>query len=162
MPVARVNGIDLNYVVEGEGEPLVLVYNLIASLHAYDFNAPVFVKHFRTIRYDLRGHGRSSKPEGEAAYTFDALVNDLHGLLEHLNVERFHLVGQAIFEVSSARRPTRGTPAASSGRTARVRAASSFIRFNDRSFTNSGNQPLSREGCKRRRRAFGCAWQTVP
>jgi 2-succinyl-6-hydroxy-2,4-cyclohexadiene-1-carboxylate synthase len=101
MPVARVNGIDIHYVVERDGEPLVLVHNLIASLRSYDFNAPVLAKHLRVIRYDLRGHGLSSKTDHEGGYTFDNLAADLHGLLEHLNVESCHLLGQAYWGVNT-------------------------------------------------------------
>ena len=112
MPVAKVNGIEINYVVEGAGEPLVLVHNLIADLHAYDFNAPVFAKHFRTIRYDLRGHGLSSKTDHEGGYTFDQLADDLRGLLDHLDVRSCHLLGQAYWGVNTvchffARNPDR-------------------------------------------------------
>jgi pimeloyl-ACP methyl ester carboxylesterase len=62
MPTARLNGIDIPYEVTGNGlETLVLVHNVIANLSGYDDNAPVFGKHFRTIRFELRGHGASSK-----------------------------------------------------------------------------------------------------
>ena len=112
MPNARLNGIDVNYVVEGRGEPLVLVHNLIANLECYDFNAPVYAKRYRTVRYDLRGHGLSSKPEHEGAYTFDLLAEDLVQLLDHLEIESCHLLGQAYWGVNTvahffARHPER-------------------------------------------------------
>lgn len=93
MPVIQVNGIDVNYVDEGAGEPLVLVHNLISSLHGYDFSTPVFSKYYRTIAYDLRGHGLSSKPK--SGYTFDVMADDLYQLLKALNVESCYLLGTA-------------------------------------------------------------------
>ena len=101
MNTARLNGIDVRYVVEGEGEPLILVHNLIANLEAYDFNAPVYAKYYCTVRYDLRGHGLSSKPEHEGAYTFDLLAEDLAQLLDHLKIESCHLLGQAYWGVNT-------------------------------------------------------------
>ncbi|HXG36470.1 MAG TPA: alpha/beta fold hydrolase, partial [Dehalococcoidia bacterium] len=102
MPTLQVNGIEVNYTQEGQGDPLVLVHNLIASSRAYDFNAPVFAKYFRTIRYDLRGHGLSSRTESwdeKNYYTFDNLAEDLYQLLKALNVDSCYLLGQAYWGV---------------------------------------------------------------
>ena len=103
MPKLQVNGIDVNYEEAGSGEPLVLVHNLIANIHSYDFNVPVFSKYFRTIRYDLRGHGLSSRADSLDAkpyYAIDNLVEDLHGVLQALKVESCYLLGQAYWGVN--------------------------------------------------------------
>lgn len=107
MPTARLNGIDIHYDVTGDGpETLVLVHNVIANMSAYDDNAPVFGQHYRTIRFDLRGHGRSSKVDTQAEapgfYTFENTAADLAALLDHLGVERCHVLGQAYWGVSTA------------------------------------------------------------
>ena len=107
MPIARLNGIDINYQVTGDGpETLVLVHNVIANMSAYDDNAPAFGKHFRTIRFDLRGHGQSSKVDTQAEapgfYTYENTAADLAALLDHLGVERCHVLGQAYWGVSTA------------------------------------------------------------
>ncbi|AHV91623.1 3-oxoadipate enol-lactonase [Bordetella holmesii ATCC 51541] len=52
---------------------------------------PAFAKHFRVVRYDTRGHGRSSVPQGE--YRFDQLAGDVVELLDHLGIERAHFCG---------------------------------------------------------------------
>ena len=107
MPTARLNGIDIHYEVTGDGpETLVLVHNVIANMSAYDDNAPAFGKHFRTIRFDLRGHGQSSKvdtqDEAPGFYTYENTAADLAALLDHLGVERCHVLGQAYWGVSTA------------------------------------------------------------
>ena len=107
MPTARLNGIDIHYDVTGDGpQTLVLVHNVIANMSAYDDNAPVFGQHYRTIRFDLRGHGRSSKADTQAQapgfYTFENTAADLAALLDHLGVERCHVLGQAYWGVSTA------------------------------------------------------------
>lgn len=93
MPIAHVNGIDVHYVDSGQGETLVLVHNLIANVHAFDFNIPIFARYYRTVAYDLRGHGLSSRPE--SGYSLDELAEDLYQLLQTLNVDSCYLLGQA-------------------------------------------------------------------
>lgn len=147
MPVVHVNGIDVNYVDEGQGEVLVLVHNLISSIHGYDFNIPVFSKYFRTIAYDLRGHGLSSKPEG--GYTFDNMAEDLYQLLRALNVESCYLLGtaavgrgviftfhlkhpemvKALIPVSGGTLSETGRETAAAGETSRAEVATRFGRL---------------------------------
>ena len=93
MPTVRVNEIEVNYLDSGQGDALVLVHNLISSIHGYDFNIPAFSKHFRTIAYDQRGHGLSSKPE--SGYTFDTMSEDLYQLLTALKLDSCYLLGTA-------------------------------------------------------------------
>jgi pimeloyl-ACP methyl ester carboxylesterase len=105
MPIARVNDIDIYYEEAGQGETLVLVHNVIANVHSYDYNFEVFAKNFRTIRFDLRGHGRSSRVQNEAEaadyYTFENTSEDLYQLLKLLGVESCYLLGQAYWGVST-------------------------------------------------------------
>lgn len=105
MPIAHVNDIDIYYEEAGQGETLVLVHNVIANVHSFDYNFEVFAKHFRTIRFDLRGHGRSSGAASEAEasdyYTFENTAKDLYELLKFLGVESCHLLGQAYWGVST-------------------------------------------------------------
>ena len=106
MPTATLNGIRIHYQDEGQGEPLVLVHNVIADLSAYDDNAPAFARHFRVVRYDIRGHGGSTKAEtqaqAEAFYTFENTAEDLYQLLRHLGIYRCYLLGQAYWGVTTA------------------------------------------------------------
>ncbi|HXG36237.1 MAG TPA: alpha/beta hydrolase [Dehalococcoidia bacterium] len=101
MPTAQVNDITINYVDAGQGEPLVLVHNIIASVHAFDFNIPEFSKHYRTVAFDLRGHGLSSKPESESDYSFEILAEDLYQLLKQLDIDSCYLLGQAAVGVGA-------------------------------------------------------------
>lgn len=47
----------------------------------------------RTIRMDLRGHGKSAKSHDVADYTMDKVVSDIHAVMDHLGIERIHIVG---------------------------------------------------------------------
>jgi len=86
-----VGGIRLRYRIEGEGDWLVLVHGVGGSLEQWDQFVSLLGGRFRTLRYDQRGHGQSSKPEGP--YSIDDFVNDLDGLLTGLGVKRCHLAG---------------------------------------------------------------------
>lgn len=47
----------------------------------------------RTIRMDLRGHGKSSKSHEVADYTMEKVASDIHALLDYLGIEKVHIVG---------------------------------------------------------------------
>ena len=96
MPVCRVDDININYKIYGEGFPLVLIHPFSASL---EFWAPQIEKlspKYRIIAYDVRGHGLSSAPAGEENYTLDILVEDLHRLLTHLGVAKAYVGGLSL------------------------------------------------------------------
>jgi pimeloyl-ACP methyl ester carboxylesterase len=57
------NGVKIRYVVEGAGEPVLLIHGFTVDL---DLNwrgvIPALTKDYRVIAYDNRGHGKSDKP----------------------------------------------------------------------------------------------------
>ncbi|CAA9387078.1 MAG: hypothetical protein AVDCRST_MAG03-333 [uncultured Rubrobacteraceae bacterium] len=83
-----VNGAELYYEAGGGGEPLVLVHAGIADARMWDTQVDAFSAHYRTIRHDMRGFGRSPMVEGP--YSHHA---DLRVLLDALEVERASFVG---------------------------------------------------------------------
>jgi 3-oxoadipate enol-lactonase len=85
------NGIDINYIVEGEGPWLTFSHSLACNLHMWDEEAKRLSKRYTVLRYDTRGHGQSSAPAG--AYTLELLADDLHSLLKVLGVPSTHFVG---------------------------------------------------------------------
>lgn len=106
MPMISVNGIDLNYVDEGEGDVLVLIHNLTSDITGFDDNIPELSKHYRVIAPDIRGHGLTTHcedyDEAKAFYTFDNIVEDVTQLLAALNVDKFFLFGQAYWGANIA------------------------------------------------------------
>ncbi len=85
---AEVNGINMHYDVQGEGDALLLIHAGIANLSMWDLQMPAFTKHFRVIRHDVRGFGETPDPAGN--YTDH---EDIHTLLNLLGVERMSIVG---------------------------------------------------------------------
>jgi len=91
VPKVKVNDIEINYDVEGEGEPLVLIHGLSGSTRHWFFQIPEFSKHFRVIAYDVRGHGQTDKPKQE--YSIKLFADDLRGLMDKLGVDKAHIIG---------------------------------------------------------------------
>jgi pimeloyl-ACP methyl ester carboxylesterase len=92
------HGVKIHYVVQGAGEPVLLIHGLYSSA-ALNWQLPgVFgelAKNHRVIALDLPGHGQSDKPENEAAYGL-TIIDDIVSLLDHLNVKRVHVVGYSL------------------------------------------------------------------
>ncbi len=94
MPYAELNGTRLYYRVQGQGPSLVLIPGMGAGHASFFRQVPVFRKQFRVITYDPRGIGRSSRT-GQP-YAFRALADDVAGLLDHLGIDRAHVLGQSL------------------------------------------------------------------
>jgi 3-oxoadipate enol-lactonase len=86
--MAAVNGTTLYYEVAGEGFPLVLIHGGAVDSRAFDDQFNEFAKHFRTVRYDLRGTGKSGDRDKPFSNT-----DDLLGLLQHLKISSAYMLG---------------------------------------------------------------------
>jgi 3-oxoadipate enol-lactonase len=82
------DGARLRYSAAGSGEPVVLLHGLGLDASMWDPQWPVLQREFRTIRYDFRGFGGSTLPNG--AYSHSA---DLLGLLDFLGARPAHVIG---------------------------------------------------------------------
>ncbi|MDY7561739.1 3-oxoadipate enol-lactonase [Pseudomonas sp. 10B1] len=84
---------DLHYQLEGpEGAPvLVLSNSLGTNLQMWDTQMPTFIKYFRVLRYDTRGHGRSLVTPGP--YSIRQLAIDVLTLLDGLSIPQAHFCG---------------------------------------------------------------------
>ena len=93
MPVATVNDIELNYLLEGDGEETIVLVNGLADDHQTwvlqmeDFLA----EGYRVLRFDNRGIGATSKPAGP--YSSRMLADDAKALVDSLGITDFHLMG---------------------------------------------------------------------
>lgn len=94
MPIARVDGIDINYEVHGEGYPLVLAHGYTASLRMWDDQIATFATAYRVAVYDSRGHGDTKAPKDLERYSLSRdYVGDQLALMDHLGIERAHVGG---------------------------------------------------------------------
>ena len=97
MPIADVNGIKLHYRFDGpqRGEVIMFSNSLASDLTMWDSQIPR-LSHagYRILRYDNRGHGRSSVPFGP--YTIEMLTSDVVGLMDHLGLKQVHFCGLSL------------------------------------------------------------------
>ncbi len=94
MPQGNVNGIRLYYKAHGQGDALVLIPGLGAGHTAWFRQLPAFKKRYKVITFDPRSIGRSDRPK--QPYGFKALADDVVGLMDHLAIERAHILGQSL------------------------------------------------------------------
>ncbi len=92
------NGVRIFYSERGQGEPVILVHGFAAHGDT-NFRNPgtvaALAKHYRVIVMDARGHGLSEKPHTREAYGMEA-VDDIKRLMDHLEIDRAHLVGYSM------------------------------------------------------------------
>jgi 3-oxoadipate enol-lactonase len=96
MPTLERGEVRLHYEQSGavNGPMLVLANSLGSNLHMWDKVIPSLEKSLRILRYDLRGHGKSSVPP--PPYSIEQLGNDLLMLMDYLSIERTHLCGLSL------------------------------------------------------------------
>ena len=93
MTAIAVNATELFHRLDGpEGAPVLLLSNSLGTTHAmWEAQMAALTPHFRVLRYDSRGHGRSAVPPGP--YTMEMLGRDALALTEALGIERFSFCG---------------------------------------------------------------------
>jgi 3-oxoadipate enol-lactonase len=96
MPFAKLPDVQIYYEWDGPEDKSVLVLSnsLGTNLHMWEPQLPEFTKHLRLLRYDKRGHGKSSAPPGP--YTLDQLGTDVLRLLDELKLDRVCFCGLSV------------------------------------------------------------------
>ena len=90
----RVDGAELHCRIDGPGEDApwcVFSNSLVTDLRVWDAQVRAIGDRYRVLRYDQRGHGRSSVPP--APLDFSVLGSDVLALLDHFSIERTAFVG---------------------------------------------------------------------
>ncbi len=89
-----VDGVGTEYEVTGEGPPVVLLHGFPDSGRLWRHQVPALAgAGFQVIVPDLRGYGRSDKPEAVEAYSLMNIAGDVLAILADLNIPRAHVVG---------------------------------------------------------------------
>lgn len=90
------DGVRMAYRVDGPlDKPALILSNSIGTtLEMWDEQVPELAKHFRVVRYDMRGHGASGVPAG--AYSTGRLGRDVIELMDELGIERAHFLGLSL------------------------------------------------------------------
>jgi pimeloyl-ACP methyl ester carboxylesterase len=94
MATFKTGDLTTRYLLEGQGPAVVLIHGVGARLENWDGVAERLRSHFRVLRYDLRGHGQSSRVPGP--YSLPLFADDLRALLDHLEIGKAHVAGHSL------------------------------------------------------------------
>ncbi|MBD2121136.1 alpha/beta fold hydrolase [Trichocoleus sp. FACHB-262] len=92
MPKIHVNGLDINYKIYGEGDPLLMIMGLSFSLLDWGTELPELLsRHYKVILFDNRDAGETSQAAG--TYTTAQMAEDAANLLKMLGETKAHVFG---------------------------------------------------------------------
>ena len=94
MPQVEIDGLTINYDVQGEGEPLLLIPYTSADHACFAFQLPAYTEHFSCVAIDLPGSGESDKPAGP--YSTDGYADQVAAFLGAIGIERAHVAGMSL------------------------------------------------------------------
>ena len=101
MPDIEIDGARIWYTIDGRDEaPALLLLHSLGTSHAlWDEQLPPLVDRYRLIRYDARGHGKSSAPPGE--FTIEQLGRDALAVLDAAGAQTAVVCGVSIGGLTS-------------------------------------------------------------
>jgi pimeloyl-ACP methyl ester carboxylesterase len=100
MPSFHNGAVEIAYLDEGEGDPILLVHGFASSKNV-NWVYPAWVSELkkdgrRVVAIDLRGHGDSSKLYEPEQYSIEILASDVIALMDHLKIERADIMGYSL------------------------------------------------------------------
>jgi pimeloyl-ACP methyl ester carboxylesterase len=100
MPSFHNGAVEIAYLDEGEGDPIILVHGFASSKNV-NWVYPTWVSELRkdgrrVIAIDNRGHGESSKLYDSEDYHIGTMAGDVRALMDHLDIERADMMGYSM------------------------------------------------------------------
>ena len=92
----RVRGVELHYIEEGQGEPLILLHGGQGDYRSWGPQIKAFSRHYRVISYSRRYHYPNHNPLTAKYHSAYTEADDLAALIRKLKLGRVHLVGTSI------------------------------------------------------------------
>jgi pimeloyl-ACP methyl ester carboxylesterase len=90
------DGVRISYEVVGDGPALLLSHGYSATARMWDGQLDALSDRYRVITWDMRGHGDTDSPDDPAAYSEEATVADMAGILEACAVDRAAIGGLSL------------------------------------------------------------------
>lgn len=91
MPFTNIDGVNLYYEVKGEGAPILFIHPPLLTSMNFKYQIDGLSNSFKTIVFDMRGHGNSSF--SEKPITYSLISKDIKHLLDHLGIEKTYVCG---------------------------------------------------------------------
>ena len=112
MPFAKTeDGVNLYYEEVGAGVPIVFVHEFAADHRSWETQMRHFGQRYRCITYSARGYPPSDIPERPASYSQNRATDDIAAVMDHLKIDKAHVVGLSMGGFASLhfgfRHPTR-------------------------------------------------------
>ena len=96
------DGTEIFYTVDDFTDPwttpeTVVMHHGMAKNHKMWFGwVPILARHYRVVRFDMRGMGQSSVPPADYPWSLDNFAHDLLGVLDKLELGKVHLIGETV------------------------------------------------------------------
>ena len=90
------DGTKIYYEIKGEGRLILLIHGFIVNSESWkktELYADLLKNQYKVILLDMRGNGKSDKPQNESAYANDAEAKDIIGLMQFLKIKKYGMVG---------------------------------------------------------------------
>ncbi len=94
MPKVTIGDIQIYYEDYGQGPPLIMTLGLGQDITTWNFQISELSKHLKLIVFDNRDSGKSSRSSQN--YTTQIMAQDILGLMDHLEIDRTHLLGTSL------------------------------------------------------------------
>ncbi len=92
----KINGVNYNVKISGQGEALLLLHGFTGSLKNWE----PFIKDWADSNYviavDLLGHGETDKPRYASRYTVEKAADDLNDLFHKVCIKKSHIIGYSM------------------------------------------------------------------
>jgi pimeloyl-ACP methyl ester carboxylesterase len=102
MNIRLADGAELFYTIDDFTDPwtqpqTVVLHHGMAKNHKFWYGwVPILAQHYRVVRFDMRGMGQSAVPEPGYPWSLDNFAHDLLGLLDQLELQQVHLIGETV------------------------------------------------------------------
>ena len=94
MPFATTDdGVKLYYETSGRGDAVLFVHEFAGDFRSWEPQIRWFSRRYRCVTYNARGYPPSDVPEAQTSYSQARAVADARTILEHLGIDRAHVVG---------------------------------------------------------------------
>jgi pimeloyl-ACP methyl ester carboxylesterase len=87
------DGVQLYYEEVGQGTPIVFVHEFADDVRGWAAQVKFFARRYRTIPFNARGYPPSDVPDDPERYSQAQAAEDIKAILDHLKLERAHVVG---------------------------------------------------------------------
>ncbi|MEE9379704.1 MAG: alpha/beta hydrolase [Candidatus Lokiarchaeia archaeon] len=94
MSFANSNGINISYELKGNGFPVLFFHGFGSKKEIWKPQIKDFSKEYTTITFDLRGTGKTERPD--YPYTMEMFADDIKGLMDYLQIKSTHLIGRSL------------------------------------------------------------------